>query len=161
MTKQSILKLLKQEERSSYINYLLLADESEEVVNSYINDGEMYSVLLEESIVGVVLFTFHPYYVVELKNIAFASSFRGKGLGKLVVNEAFEMYKKRGMCKMIVGTANSSISNLAFYQKAGFRMAEIKKDFFKKYPEPIFEDGIRALDMVMFEINLTEYKENE
>lgn len=156
MTNQVALQLVKQEDRSSYLKYLLLADESEKVVNTYINDGEMYAILLEETVAGEVLFTFHPDYVVELKNIAIASSSRGKGLGKLVVQEAFEIYKRRGMSKMIVGTANSSIGNLAFYQKAGFRMADIKKDFFKKYPEPIFEDGIRALDMVMFEKNLTE-----
>lgn len=156
MTKQISLHMVKQEERSSYLEYLLLADESEQVVNTYINDGEMYAILYEENIAGVVLFTFHADDVVELKNIALASSSRGKGLGKLVVNEAFNIYKRRGMSKMIVGTANSSIGNLAFYQKAGFRMAEIKKDFFKKYPEPIFEDGIRALDMVMFEKDLTK-----
>ena len=156
MTKQISLHMVKQEERSSYLEYLLLADESEQVVNTYISDGEMYAILFEENIAGVVLFTFHADDVVELKNIALASSSRGKGLGKLVVNEAFNIYKRRGMSKMIVGTANSSIGNLAFYQKAGFRMAEIKKDFFKKYPEPIFEDGIRALDMVMFEKDLTK-----
>ncbi|WP_248736981.1 GNAT family N-acetyltransferase [Neobacillus rhizosphaerae] len=79
---------------------------------------------------------------------------RGNGLGKLVVKEAFHLYKNKGLDKMIVGTANSSIDNLAFYQKLGFRMVEIKKDFFKNYPEPIFENGIRALDMVMFEKDL-------
>ena len=55
---------------------------------------------------------------------------------------------------MIVGTANSSIDNIAFYQKLGFRMAEIKRDFFKAYPTPIFENGIRALDMIVFEKEL-------
>jgi len=151
-----ILIPVAQNKRQLYINYLLLADESEEVVNTYINDGEMFAIHYENEIVGVVHFTFHSDHVVELKNIALALSSRGKGLGKLVVNEAFDIYKKRGMSKLIVGTANSSISNLAFYQKAGFRMYEIKKDFFKKYPDPIFEDGIRALDMVMFERDLTE-----
>ena len=55
---------------------------------------------------------------------------------------------------MIVGTANSSIDNIAFYQKLGFRMAEIKRDFFKAYPTPIFENGIIALDMIVFEKEL-------
>ncbi len=160
MAKKITLNLIKQEEKSLYVKYLLLADESKEVVNTYMNDGEMFAIQIEETIAGVVLFVFYPDNVVELKNIALASSFRGNGVGKLVINEAFEIYKKRGMNKMTVGTANSSIGNLAFYQKVGFRMAGIKKDFFKKYPEPIFEDGIRALDMVMFEMDLTEPKEN-
>ena len=144
-----------QRKRMSYLNYLLIADESEEVVKQYINDGEMFAIQLDDQTAGVVLFTFHPDSVVELKNISLDSCYRGEGAGKLVIYEAFTVYKKRGFRKMIVGTANSSIGNLAFYQKVGFRMAEIKKDFFCKYPEPIFEDGIRAIDMVMFEKDLT------
>jgi hypothetical protein len=33
-------------------------------------------------------------------------------------------------------------------------MAEIKRDFFKAYPTPIFENGIIALDMIVFEKEL-------
>ncbi|MCH6269112.1 GNAT family N-acetyltransferase, partial [Neobacillus citreus] len=103
---------------------------------------------------GVMLFTFHPDHVVEIKNMAISEKYQGMGIGKMAIKESFEVYRSRGFNKMIVGTANSSIANLAFYQKAGFRMSEIKKDFFKKYPDPIYENGIRALDMVLFEKNL-------
>ncbi|WP_096190905.1 GNAT family N-acetyltransferase [Neobacillus soli] len=142
------------EKRNTFKDYLLLADESEEIVSEYINDGEMFAVHCEGQIIGVALFIFHPNGIVELKNIAISEGYRGKGLGKQVVKEAFHLYKLKGFHKMIVGTANSSIDNLAFYQKLGFRMTEIKKDFFKKYPTPIYESGIRALDMVMLEIDL-------
>ncbi|MFJ7725322.1 GNAT family N-acetyltransferase [Neobacillus sp. NPDC097160] len=145
------LKEIEMEKRNAFLDYLLLADESEEIVIEYINDGEMFAILYKGQTVGVVLFTFHPNGIVELKNIAIIEEFRGKGIGKLVVKESINLYKIKGLHQMIVGTANSSIANLAFYQKLGFRMAEIKKDFFKNYPTPIYENGIRALDMVMFE----------
>ncbi|MEH7352612.1 GNAT family N-acetyltransferase [Neobacillus drentensis] len=148
------LEAIEKEKRNLFFDYLLIADESEEIVIKYINDGEMFSICCEGKIAGVVLFMFHPNGIVELKNIALTEDYRGKGLGKLVVNEAFDLYKIKGLHKMIVGTANSSIENLAFYQKLGFRMVEIKKDFFKNYPEPIYENGIRAMDMVMFEKEL-------
>jgi ribosomal protein S18 acetylase RimI-like enzyme len=148
------LELIKPRERSLYLPYLLLADESEKIVKQYMNAGDMYSISYGINVAGVVLFTFHSEKVVELKNIALDTEYRSKGIGKLVLNEACEIYRGKGLHKMIVGTANSSIGNLAFYQKAGFRMAEIKRDFFKDYPKPIFEDGIRALDMVMFEKEL-------
>ncbi len=140
--------------RNDYLQYLLLADESEEIINEYINDGDMFSIQYENQIVGVALFTFPSEYIVELKNIAIVSTFRGKGLGRLVLDKANSIYQNRNYTTMIVGTANSSIENIIFYQKAGFRMAEIKKDFFKKYPEPIYENGIRASDMIMFEKTL-------
>lgn len=139
------------EKRIEYLNYLLLADESEEIVQSYINDGEMYAIDFEGNIAGVVLFMFHPNRIVELKNIAVVEECRGMGLGKAVINETFSLFQSKGLEKMMVGTANSSISTIAFYQKLGFRMAAIKKDFFKKYPMPIYENGIQALDMIMFE----------
>ncbi len=139
------------EKRIEYLDYLLLADESEGIVKAYINDGEMYAIDFEGNIAGVVLFTFHPNRIVELKNIAIAEECRGMGLGKAVINETFSLFQSKGLEKMMVGTANSSISTIAFYQKLGFRMAAIKKDFFKKYPMPIYENGIQALDMIMFE----------
>ncbi|WP_249872130.1 GNAT family N-acetyltransferase [Oceanobacillus saliphilus] len=146
------LEKVEQEKRSQYLEYLLLADASEVVVNKYINDGDMFSIHYENEVAGVLLVTYHPNQVVELKNMALDTKYRrGRGLGKLIVTEAFKIYKRKGISKVIVGTANSSIGNMVFYQKIGFRMTEIKKNFFKVYPEPIYENGIRALDMVMFE----------
>lgn len=150
------LQKVEQDQRMMFFEYLLLADESEEVVREYIFDGEMYSIHYEGNIAGVVLFAFHSDNIVELKNIALGEEFREKGIGKIVLNEAFNIYQQQGYHQMIVGTANSSIPNLAFYQKAGFRMFEIKRDFFKKYPVPIYEHGIQALDLVMFQKNLSE-----
>jgi ribosomal protein S18 acetylase RimI-like enzyme len=148
------LKAIETEKRNSFLDYLLLADESEEIVREYINDGEMFAILCEGQIVGVAQFIFLQNVIVELKNIAIIEDYQGKGIGKFVVKEAFGLYKMKGLNKMLVGTANSSIANLAFYQKLGFRIVEIKKNFFKKYPNPIYENGIRALDMVMLERDL-------
>ncbi|KGX84592.1 GNAT family N-acetyltransferase [Pontibacillus marinus] len=152
------LTFIQDHQRHYYMEYLLLADESEIVISEYINDGDMFAVYAGELLVGVALFTFHSDQIVELKNIAISPTYRGQGVGKAVIQEACSLYRGQGLYKMIVGTANSSIANIAFYQKVGFRMAEVKRDFFLNYPEPIFEDGIRALDMIMFDKILNERK---
>lgn len=153
------LQVVGNERRLELLPYLLLADESESVVKEYITAGEMYSIIHGGgSMAGVALFVEESEGVIELKNIALVPHFRERGLGKKVLALACEIYCEKGFHKMIVGTANSSIANIAFYQKAGFRLAEIRKDFFLKYPEPIFEDGIQAVDMVMFERLLKERK---
>jgi len=141
-------------ERRNFMNLLLLADENEEVVNEYINEGEMFSISFEDKLIGVALFITESTSIVELKNVALSPEYRGKGLGKEILKNAFERYRKKSFKKMIVGTANSSIDNIAFYQKAGFRIAGIRKNFFDKYSEPIYENGIRAIDMIMFEKHL-------
>ncbi len=154
MEKVLTLKEVSFGERRDFMNLLLLADENEEVVNEYINKGEMFSILFEDKVVGVALFITESPSIVELKNVALLPELRGKGIGKEIIKSAFALYRKKSFTKMIVGTANSSIDNIAFYQKAGFRIAGIRKDFFEKYPEPIYENGIQAIDMIMFEKNL-------
>ncbi|MGD7045914.1 GNAT family N-acetyltransferase [Jeotgalibacillus proteolyticus] len=151
-----ILTSIPKENRLNYMSYLLQADETQQMITAYINKGELFSVRKAENTVGAVLFIPIDNQVIELKNIAIDASFRGKGIGKAVIEEAIVLFKEKGFTMMIVGTANSSIENIAFYQKAGFRISGVRKGFFEDYPEPIYENGIRALDMVMFEREITE-----
>lgn len=86
---------------------------------------------------------------VEIKNIALAERERGKGLGKRLVFSALEEAKKLGFSVVEIGTGNSSLAQLALYQKCGFRMKSIDRDFFiRHYEEPIFENGLQCRDMV-------------
>ncbi|MEH7375259.1 hypothetical protein [Neobacillus drentensis] len=59
MKKVSLVPV-KSEERILLLDYLLMADESEEIVKHSINDGEMFSIGYEDKVAGVVLFCFHP-----------------------------------------------------------------------------------------------------
>ena len=49
---------------------------------------------------------------------------------------------------MTVGTGNSSLRQLSFYQKAGFRISGIIPDYFIGDDPPVFENGIRCIDMI-------------
>jgi hypothetical protein len=56
--------------------------------------------------------------------------------------------------RAILGTGNSGIGQLAFYQKAGFRLWRIERDFFsaeRGYPDGIEENGIPLRDVVWME----------
>lgn len=137
-------------ERESYFPYLLLADENEGIVRGYMNDGELYAIRCGEHLAGVALLMEQSETTIELKNIAVVQAFRGIGIGKIAVQMINDQCRAKGYTQVIVGTANSSIENIAFYQKAGFRMEKIKKDFFSSYDKPIYENGIRAVDMIIF-----------
>uniref|UniRef100_UPI0035A23C54 GNAT family N-acetyltransferase n=1 Tax=Lysinibacillus piscis TaxID=2518931 RepID=UPI0035A23C54 len=136
--------------REDYLSYLLLADEDEEIVRQYMHSGELYAIKCGEQIAGVALLLALSDEVVELKNIAILPKYQGKGIGKVVINILTNLCQSQGYRILQVGTANSSIDNIAFYQKAGFRMERIEKDFFSSYAEPIYEHGIRAYDMLYF-----------
>ncbi|MFC7060907.1 GNAT family N-acetyltransferase [Halobacillus seohaensis] len=140
-----MIKLINAENRKDYLPYLLLADENEDIINEYINDGEMYAITSENQTIGVCLFIFPEINVVEIKNIAIIFSKQGKGLGKAVIQEACTFFRRRGYAQLIVGTANSSIANIIFYQKTGFHMEAIRKNFFHRIQNLFTKMGFKQL----------------
>ena len=128
---------------------LLLADPSKEMVEAYVNRGECFVAESEQQTVGVyVLLPTRPG-TVELVNIAVTESQQGKGIGKQLVMAAVNSAKIRGFKTIEIGTGNSSLGQLALYQKCGFRIVGVDPDFFiKHYSEEIFENGIQCRDMI-------------
>lgn len=94
---------------------------------------------------------------VELMNIAVEPTRRRQGLGRRMVRISIERARAMGARKLVVGTGNSSLDELAFYQKVGFRMESIDRDHFvREYPEPIAENGIVCRDMVRLGLLIEE-----
>lgn len=143
-----------QKDRSAFIPLLMLADESEAAVRSYLEDGEVYTFSNAGETVGIMLMVAVDSSTIEIKNMAVVDSARGQGTGRQMIKAMEKKVKNSGYRTILVGTSNSSIGNLIFYQKCGFRFESIKKDFFLAYPEPFYENGIRGLDMVMLKKEL-------
>lgn len=131
------------------MDLLLLADPSRVIVEEYLQRGECFVAESDNQLIGVyVLLPTRPK-TVELVNIAIIETQQGKGLGKQLVMNAIEMAKLKGFRTIEVGTGNSSIGQLALYQKCGFRIVSVDTDFFTRhYPEEIFENGIQCRDMI-------------
>jgi ribosomal protein S18 acetylase RimI-like enzyme len=134
---------------------LLEADESEEVLRTYLREGELYRLMAEREEVGaVLLMAGEDGLEVEIKNIALSQAYRGRGLGRAAIEEIAEHAREAGASRLVVGTADSSAGTIAFYRRVGFRDAGRIEGFFDAYPEPVIEDGIVAHDMVRFEMHL-------
>lgn len=145
-----------QKNRDAYLPLLLQADPDEAIVRRYLADGELFSWLNEdEETVGVVHLSETEPTVVEINNIAVRDMYQGQGHGKQIMQAVLNVLRERGVQSVTVRTGNSSIGNLAFYQKLGFRMMGIEHDYFvKAYPEPIVENGIRCRDRILFHLPL-------
>lgn len=128
---------------------LLLADPSQELVEAYMKRGQCFVAEIDDSIIGVyVLLPTRPD-TIELVNIAVDENEQGKGLGRELVNHAIANAKLLGFKTIEVGTGNSSVGQLALYQKCGFRITGVDRDFFiRHYSEEIFENGIQVMDMI-------------
>jgi ribosomal protein S18 acetylase RimI-like enzyme len=144
-------------EREQYLPLLLLADESLAQVRSYMNCGELHAFIGDDSrAVGIVL-TIAAEEGVELKAVAVDASQRNRGVGRRMLAAVLDELRRRGVRRAIVGTANAGIGQLAYYQKAGFRLLRIERDFFspaRGYPAVMGDNGIRLRDMVWMDQEL-------
>lgn len=90
----------------------------------------------------------------EIMELAVAPERQGQGIGRQIVAWLVAEARRRGKSAVLVGTANSSVDNIAFYQKCGFRMDHIRKDYFWYYRKPVYENGIQIRDMLVFRYEL-------
>ncbi len=146
--------------RDAYLPLLLLADEPEPL-RSYLDDGELY-ILREDDgdAVGVTLTLPHcdEEETVELKTVAIAANQHNRGLGQTMLRGVLNDLAARGVRRVIVGASNAGIGQIAFYQKAGFRLWRIERDYFtaeKGYDPDERENGLAHRDMVWFDKEIT------
>ncbi|NPC94684.1 GNAT family N-acetyltransferase [Bacillus sp. WMMC1349] len=142
------IRKLDQDEKPP-ISLLLLADPSESLVEKYVQRGECFVAEHDQKIIGVyVLLPTRPE-TVELVNLAVSETMQNQGIGKQLILHAIQVAKSRGYKTLEVGTGNSSIGQLALYQKCGFRITGVDQNFFiRHYNEEIFENGIQCRDMI-------------
>lgn len=134
---------------------LYISDPSIESINEYIDRGDCYVAYKKSDIIGIYVLIKTRPLTLELVNISVEESYQGIGVGKQLLYSAIDVAKKSNAKVLEVGTGNSSISQLAFYQKCGFRIVGIDKDFFTKhYKEKIIENGIECMDMIRLSIDL-------
>lgn len=146
------------EQREQYLPLLLLADESLQQVRSYMQRGELFAYVGDDSrAVGIVLTIPARETGVELVSVAVEGAQQGRGIGRRMLAAVLEELRRHGVPRAVVGTANAGIGQLAFYQKAGFRLLRIERDFFspaRGYPAVMEDNGIRLRDMVWMDLEL-------
>ncbi|MEK4511956.1 GNAT family N-acetyltransferase [Paenibacillus anaericanus] len=134
---------------------LLLADPSSELIEEYLSRGQCFVTLIHDEIVGVFVLIRTRPETMELVNVAVRDDFQGKGIGKQLVLSAIDKAKEQGAKTIEIGTGNSSMHQLALYQKCGFRITGVDRDFFiRHYEEEIYENGIQCIDMIRLSIDV-------
>jgi ribosomal protein S18 acetylase RimI-like enzyme len=150
-------------EREGFLPLLLLADEPEPL-RGYLQDGDLYVLWAvnrrgyrEPLGVTHVLPTPDEAATVELRAVAIAQDQHNKGLGQHMLAAVLTDLRQRGTRRVVVGTSNAGIGQIAFYQKAGFRLWRIDRDYFtpeKGYDPDERENGLPHRDMVWFDQDL-------
>ncbi|KGN77397.1 GNAT family acetyltransferase [Porphyromonadaceae bacterium COT-184 OH4590] len=140
------------ENKQQFLSLLLLADEQEDMIDKYIDDGTMY-VLEDNGVKGECVVIAAGNRVLEIKNIAIRPDCQGKGYGKALID--FIVRKYKGEYSVLqVGTGESPLT-IPFYEKCGFvRSHSIKNFFTDNYDQPIYESGIQLVDMIYLKRDL-------
>lgn len=139
-------------DKKRYLDLLLLADEQEDMVDRYLERGTMY-VLEDDGVKAECVVTDEGDSVLELKNIAVEPAAQGRGYGKTMVDFLVRTYTGQ-YAVLQVGTGDSP-STIPFYEACGFRRHHLVKNFFiDHYDHPIYECGVRLVDMVYLQREL-------
>jgi len=134
---------------------LLLAEETIEAIDKYIKDSEIFVFENNKEIIGVYVLQSMNKSTTEIKYIAVDEKFQGQGIGTFLLEDAIFKAKKRGFATITIGTGDCGLKQLKLYQKVGFEIFDVKKNFFiDNYPEPIYENGKLCKDMVMLQKQL-------
>lgn len=147
------------ENKKQYLDLLLLADESEDMIDRYLENGDMFA-LFDDDVKTICVATEINSDICELKNIATYEKYQGKGYGKALIKFISNFYNN-DYKDMQVGTGDTP-TILSFYEKCGFRISHRLKNFFTdNYDHPMFEEDIQLIDMVYLKKELKQLIENK
>ncbi len=134
--------------KKDFLELLLLADE-EEMIDKYIENGDMFA-LYDEDLKGCCVVLKIDEKTFEIKNLAIYKKYQRKGYGKALINFVISNYASE--CERIVVGTGESYLTLPFYEKCGFKIYDRIENFFlDNYRKPIYEDGILLKDMIYLE----------
>lgn len=134
------------ENKKQYLDLLLLADESESMIDRYLERGELF-VLDDNGVKAVCVVTDEGDEVCELKNIAVTPESQRQGYGKRLIKHLLSYYSGK-YSQIIVGTGDVP-SSVGFYKSCGFEYSHRIENFFTdNYDHQMIEDGVLLKDMV-------------
>ena len=146
--------VLSTDDKKQYLDLLLLADESESMIDRYLERGELF-VFNDNGVKAVCVVTDEGDGVCELKNIVVTPESQRQGYGKRLIKHLLTYYSGR-YNQMIVGTGDVP-SSVGFYKSCGFEYSHRIENFFtNNYDHQMIEDGVLLKDMVYLKRNIPE-----
>jgi ribosomal protein S18 acetylase RimI-like enzyme len=124
------------------------AEEGDERIRAALADPRCRAYAARDggALVGAALVRTGPPGPDEIVYLAVAREHRRRGYGRRILDGL----RRAHPGGLLVGTANSSLDNIAFYQRCGFRMLEVRRDHFAYIDPPVTEHGIPMRDMIVF-----------
>lgn len=144
-------------ERSAYNedlrDLLLLADPSEEEIESYIHTSQLWVCKDKGTTKGVLVIQSIQTNIFEVMNVSVHPAYQRQGIGRKLLEHVLSFMSKGSVVRICTG--NSSTYQLKLYQQVGFELVEVKWNYFiEHYEEPIFEEGIQCKHQMVLQQNI-------
>ena len=152
MPRKPRMQVKKIENKEDYIDLLLEADPSRDMIYKYLNDSDVYALKKEDELISIAVILHIDRKTLELKNIVTTEKYRNKGYAKTLLKSLCGNYKQK-YDRMLVGVAEN---NIPFYVKQGFDKYEktIKNFFIDNYKEEIKDGDLVCTDLIYYSKDL-------
>lgn len=146
------MQVKKIENKEDYIDLLLEADPSKDMIHKYLNDSDVYALKKGDELISIAVILHIDRKTLELKNIVTTEKYRNKGYAKTLLKSLCGNYKQK-YDRMLVGVAEN---NIPFYVKQGFDKYErtIKNFFIDNYNEEIKDGDLICTDLIYYSKDL-------
>ncbi len=139
-------------EKEVPMSMLRHADPSEKCIELYLHGSKCFGAFVEDSLVGVCVTNSNGADVWEIYNIVVIPEKQKQGFGKKLLEFVINYFEEIGAKSLELGTGTFGYQ-LLFYQRYGFRVDNVRKNFFvDNYSEPIYEEGVQLKDMLRLSI---------
>ena len=123
------------ENKLDYASLLCESDPNINLVENYLRDGRLFAYFEKQTPLAFIV-------VKEINN-------RGHGYGKSLLQYIENLYQNK--TTFLIGTANSSMTNMLIYTKLGYHYShKIENFFIDYYPQEIYENNMQAIDLLYF-----------
>lgn len=152
MPRETRMQVKKIENKEDYIDLLLEADPSKDMIHKYLNDSDVYAIQKEDELISIAVISTISRKTLELKNLVTRENYINRGYAKTLLKHLCGNYKQK-YDRMLVGTTEN---NIPFYVKQGFDKYEktIKNFFIDNYNEEIWDGDLHCTDLIYYSKDL-------
>ena len=94
-------------------------------------EDTLYLVAEEESVILGYCGMYISFDEGEIPNVAVKKEFRSRGIGEVMMNELLSRAGERGVCSAFLEVRKSNEAAKRLYEKLGFQVAGIRKNFYE------------------------------
>lgn len=132
-----------------------LADPSQSLADDYLKESRCIVARRLGEVKGVLVTREAEGNSRMIMNISVSELNQKQGIGRRLINYAISLARKEGIERLTICTSNASLGQLSLYQKCGFSLFRLDKDYFRESHEPpIREYGIERSHRLCLELFL-------